>query len=112
MRIAALIVGIIGSIAAFAGALFALFFGAVGTAIDAEGGAEVTGLGFGALLMSIVALVGAALAMGKPRLAAALMAISAVAGLILVSFAYVLGTVLLLIAALLAFLARNEKRAS
>ena len=62
------------------------------------------------MAMSIIGLVGAALAMGKPRFAALLMAVSAIVGLVLISFGYILATVLLLIAAVLAFLGRKEGR--
>ena len=108
MRIAALIIGIFGSVAGFIGAVFAVFVGGLGGAFGAEGAEQVTGLGFGALIASIVALVGAALAITKPRTSAILMGVSAIAGLIFVSFAFVLGTILLLIATLLAFLGRNQ----
>lgn len=107
MKIAALIIGIFGSIAGFMGALFALAVGGLGQAFGAEGAGEVTGLGFAAISASIVALVGAALAIAKPRLSAGLMTVSAIAGLIFVSWAFVLGTILLLLAALMAFLGRN-----
>ncbi len=108
MKIAALIVGIFGSVAGFIGAILALFVGGIGSAFGAEDAGQVTGLGFGALIASVVALVGAALALAKPRASAILMGISAIAGLIFVSFAFVLGTILLLIATLLAFLGRNH----
>ena len=108
MKIAALIIGIFGAVAGFIGSLLAIIFGGIGAGLGVEEGEQVIGLGFGALLMSVIALVGAALAIGKPKVSAGLMAISAVVGVILVSAAYVLATVLLLIAALLAFLGRRS----
>ena len=108
MRIAALIIGIFGSVAGFIGAVFAVFIGGLGGAFGAEGAGEVAGLGFGALIASVVALVGAALALAKPRTSAVIMGVSAIAGLIFVSAAFVLGTILLLIATLFAFLGRNQ----
>ena len=108
MRIAALIIGIFGSVAGFFGAIFALFVGGIGSAFGAEGAGQVTGLGFGALIASVAALVGAALAIAKPRTSAAMMGVSAIAGMIFVSYAFVLGTILLLLATLFAFLGRNQ----
>ena len=58
--------------------------------------------------MSIVGLVGAALAIAKPRVSVVLMALSAVLGLIFISAFYIPATILLLVAALLAFLGRKS----
>ena len=107
MRIAALIVGIFGAMAGFVGAIVALAVGGIGAAFGE--GTDVAWLGFGALVMSVGGLVGAALSIAKPRIAAVLMVVSAVFGLIFISFGYVLATVLLLVAALLAFLGRERK---
>ena len=108
MRIAALIVGIFGAMAGFIGALVALAVGGIGGAIEVEGAETVIIGGWIALLMSVVALVGAALSMAKPRVAAGLMAVSAIVGVIAVFAAYVLATILLTVAAIFAFLGRQR----
>lgn len=108
MRVAAVIVGVFGAIAGFVGALVAMFVGGVATALEVEGGETVTILGAVALGMSVVGLVGAALAMAKPRVAAVLMLASAVVGVIAVSAAYAVAAVLLLSGAILAFLDRSR----
>jgi hypothetical protein len=59
--------------------------------------------------MSVLGLVGAALSIATPRLAALLMLISAVVGLIAISVGYIMATILWGIAALLAFLGRERK---
>ena len=110
MRIASLIIGIFGAIAGFIGALLAMLVGGIGVALDESEGNQIVVLGMVALLMSIVGLVGAALAMAKPRAAAMLMALSAIVGIVVIFLAYIVAMVLLLIAAALAFLGRNEKR--
>lgn len=69
MRIAGLIIGIFGAIAAFIGAIFALVVVGIGGALEAKGAETVVIGGWIALLMSIVGLVGAALSMAKPRVA-------------------------------------------
>ena len=107
MKIAALIIGIFGSMAGFIGAIIGLFIGGIGAAFGA--GEEVAWLSFAALGMSIVGLVGAALAMAKPRAAAGLMVVSAVLGTILIFVFYILAAVLLIVAAFLAFLGRERK---
>ena len=85
MRVAALIIGIIGSAAGFVAAVIALFIGGVGVALEAEGASKMNSLAFGAIGASIVGLVGGALSIAKPRFAAVLMVLSAVVGAISIS---------------------------
>ena len=99
MRVAALIIGIIGSAAGFVAAVIALFIGGVGVALEAEGASKITSLAFGAIGASIVGLVGGALSIAKPRFAAVLMVLSAVVGAISISAFYALGAALLVIGA-------------
>ena len=108
MRLAALIIGIFGSIAAFIGAVIALSLGGLGSALEVEEAETVVIGGWVALGMSIVGLTGAALSVAKGRVAALLMLISAVVGVIAISAAYAVGAVLFLIAACLAFLGREK----
>ncbi len=110
MRIAGLVVGVLGSIGGFIGAIVALAIGGIGGALGAEGAETVTTGAFVALGASIVGLVGAVLSMAKPRLAASLMLVSAVVGVIAIFAAYILATVLLAIGAGLTFLGRKENR--
>ena len=110
MRIAARILGIIGSTAGFIGALKFLFVDTIKLDAELGGSGEVVTLGLGALLISIVAVVGSTLAKSKPGLAAALMAASAIVGFVLVFTAYIPASVLLLAAAILAFLGRNKRQ--
>ena len=109
MKIASLIVGILGAMAGFIISILVIVTGGIGVGLGAETGAEIAVRGFGALVMSVVALVGAALAVAKPRVSVALMTISAIAGVILISAGYALPAVLLLIAALFAFLGRRSE---
>ena len=111
MRIAGLVIGLIGSFAGFAGSVIALLAGGVAGALgDDETGSAIAIAAFVALVFSVVGLVGAALSIAKPRLAAGMMVASALAGVIAISLGYIAATVLLLIAALLAFLGRNERK--
>lgn len=107
MTVAALIIGIFGSMAGFIGGILALFLGGVGAAFGAEDAGTVVGGSVAAIGLSILGLVGAALSIAKPRTAATLMIISAIGGLIAIFVAYILATILLVIAALFAFLGRK-----
>lgn len=107
MKIAALIIGIFGAMAGFGGSVLAFFIGFSG-AIVLGGESPLAVWSLGALLMSIVGLVGAALSIAKPRVAIILMVLSAIVGVVLIVPFYVVATILLLVAALFAFLGRNS----
>jgi hypothetical protein len=77
--------------------------GGIGSAFDFDQSGEVVLVGSIALAMSVVGVTGASLSIGRPKIAAGLMVISAVVGVITVFTANIVGTVLLLIAAALAF---------
>lgn len=109
MRLASLILGIIGGLFGLGGAVFALFVGGIGSAFGAEGAETVTGLGFAAIPLAIVGIVGGALAMSKPKAAAWLQLISAVGGLIAISAAYAVAFVCLLVGAVLAWVAGRQQ---
>ena len=64
----------------------------------------------GAFILHVMGLVGAALAIAKPRLAEAMMLISAIGGIISVSAGYAIGAVLLIIAANFAFFDRKDQQ--
>jgi hypothetical protein len=130
MRIAALIVGLFGGLAGCIGSGLALMVSVWLVAAEAENpveAGEVAILGPGVLAMvvlgladkililgpvavaiSLLGLVGAMLSTTKPRLAALLMLISALAGLIVIFIAYIMAAIPLGIAALLAFLGRER----
>lgn len=113
MRVAGLVLGILGSVAGFFGALVAIFFGGVTGALgDEETGTTLAIACTIAIVASIVGLIGAIISPGKPKLGAGLMLASAIIGIIAVFVAYILGAVLLLIGALLAFIGRKEKQAA
>lgn len=109
MRIAALALGVLGAAAGFIAAVYVVFIGGFGASLGAEGGEQVfVAQGLGAVGASVAGLVGAVLAMPKPKASAIIMGLSAIAGLIFVAAAFIPGTILLLLAALFAFLGRKR----
>jgi hypothetical protein len=68
-------------------------------------------LGFIALGLAIVGIVGGALAQAKPRVAALLMLIAGIGGFIAVSAFWIVSGLLLIIGAVLAFLGRAPRTA-
>lgn len=108
VRIAALILGLLGAFAGFAGALFAMGIGGLGSALGGEGAEVVIGLGATAFVISFVALIGTALALAKPQGAGITMIICGIAGIIAISAGYVIAGPLLIIAGILAVLGKRE----
>ena len=97
MKIAAMILGIIGGLAGLTGAVFALFLGGIGGAFGAAGAGLIAKLGFLAIPFSILGIVGGALANTRPKAAGILMLASALGGVIAISLAYSIAAILLLL---------------
>ncbi len=97
MKIAAMILGIIGGLAGLTGAVFALFLGGIGGAFGAAGAGLIAKLGFLAIPFSILGIVGGALANTRPKASGFLMLASALGGVISISLAYSIAAILLLI---------------
>lgn len=83
-----MILGVLGGLLGLGGSILALFIGGVGAALGGEGAGTVVGLGFAALPLSLLGIVGGGLALSRPRAGAWLQFISAVGGLIAISAAY------------------------
>ncbi len=111
MKVAALVLGIIAGVIGLIGGSCAFAVGGIGEAFEVEGSETVSNLGILAFVAGITGMVGAALSISKPRTASVIMAVSGIAGLIAVSFAFIFATILFGIAALLAFLGRNSSKA-
>ena len=108
MRVGALVLGVVGGIFGLIAALLALGIGGAGSAFGTQGSGTVVGLGFSAIAFSLLGLLGAGLAMAKPRFAATLLLVSAIGFLISVSWFALITTPLFLLAGLLAFLGRGR----
>ena len=100
MRTGALVLGIIAGLAGIVSAVLALFVGGLGGAFEAEGSGTIVGLGWSALFFSLLGLMGAALSLAKPRIAAVTMLVAAIAVGISISLFTVIASPLFLVAAL------------
>ena len=84
MKLAGGIIAILAGVISIGAALFTLFVGGVGGAVEAEGAETVVALGWGGLFFSFVVIVLGAVAIGvKGRIPGILLVIAAVAGAIL-----------------------------
>lgn len=107
-RTAEFILGLLGGIFGFFGAIFAFFIGGVDAALNETGSSEVTGLAWGGLLFSALAIVGSIVVRKRPRLGGILMLIAAIGGLISISMAFIVSTILLMIAGLMALFRKDK----
>jgi len=109
LKVASMILGIIGGIAGFGGALFALFVGGIDAAFSASGTSSIVGLGVAAIFFSLIGLVGGALVLKKPKAAGIMMLVGAIGGVISISWGYVVAFPVLLVAGILALIGQKEK---
>jgi len=90
------------------GAIFALVVGGIGSAFKASGAETVVGLGWAAIPISLVGIIGGAMAMAKPKIAGIIMLLSGIAGFIAISGGYLLGGPLLIVGGVLALVASRK----
>ena len=76
------VLGLIGSVFGFLGAIVALIFGEVEAAFSNTGSSSITGLGWSAFIFSILAILGTVFVKSKPKLGGSFMVIAAVGGFI------------------------------
>ncbi len=104
------VLGLVGGIFGFFTALIVLMFGGIGSTLGGEGASTIIGLGWLAIIFSIIGIVGAVIVKNKTKIGGWIMIISAVGGVISVSFAYALSFVLLIIAGLMAIIKKGDKK--
>jgi len=109
MRTASLVLGIIGGVFGIIAGILAMLIGGAGAAFEATDSGTVIGLGFAAVFIGVLAIVGGAVAPRYPKAAAIIQLISCVAGFIAVSLFWVFSGILLLIGAGLAFFGRRAR---
>ena len=102
------LVGTFGAVMALFGALVALFTGGVGLVSGIDEAGSYTGRGFGAAAVAVVGLIGASVARTHLRVGASALVASSVLGVLLVWWFYLIGAILMLAAAGIAFWVRAE----
>ena len=79
MRTGAIVMGIVAGLAGLLSAVLALVVGGLGAVFEAEGASQVIGLGWSAVGLSLLGLIGAALWIAKPQLGELIMAATGIA---------------------------------
>ncbi|MDP4155296.1 MAG: DUF4064 domain-containing protein [Bacillota bacterium] len=100
------VLGLIGGIFGIFGGFIGMFVGGVDAAVN--GHSDIIGLGVGAIVLSILGIIGSVVVKFKPKLGGAFMAIAAIGGTICISMFYILPGVLLIIAGLMGLFRKNK----
>ena len=108
-RTAEFVLGLIGGIFGFIGAIMALLIGGVDAAFSDSGTSEVIGLGWLAFLFSILAIVGSIVVRSKAKLGGIFLIVSAVGGVISISMFYLVPAVLIIIAGLMGVIKKDKR---
>jgi hypothetical protein len=95
------VLGLLGGIFGFLAAIMALFIGGVDAAFNSSGTSEVIGLGWGAIILSIVGIIGSVVVKFKAKTGGIFMLVSAIGGVICISMFYILPALLLFIGGLM-----------
>ncbi|HEV2124842.1 MAG TPA: hypothetical protein VGW38_19005 [Chloroflexota bacterium] len=110
MQTTTLITGVLGGVFGILMGLIAMAVGGTANVFEEGSGNTAVWLGLSAIAAATVAIICASLAFGgtRPDLMAALLIVSGIWHLISISFFAIPGTVLILLAALVAFLSRQD----
>ncbi|OKA19978.1 DUF4064 domain-containing protein [Bacillus cereus] len=111
-RTAEFVLGLIGGIFGILCAFIALFIGGLGSALEADGANTVIGLGWGAVGLSILGIVGSVMVRSKAKVGGIMMTVAAIGGFICISLIYLLPGVLLLIGGLMGIFRKDKAAVS
>jgi hypothetical protein len=112
MRTAAMVLGITGGVFGILSGFLAMFIGGVGTAFGLDQSGMVFVLGMAAIVISVIGIIGGALAGRNPLAAAVLIGFAGVTGFLAISLFWILAGLMLLPGALLAWLSWLQSRGS
>jgi hypothetical protein len=107
-RTAEFVLGLIGGIFGILCAFIALFIGGLGSALETDGANTVIGLGWGAVALSILGIVGSVMVRSKAKVGGIMMTVAAIGGFICISLIYLLPGVLLLIGGLMGIFRKDK----
>jgi|SRR4051812_40212200 hypothetical protein len=102
------VLGLIGGIFGFFGAFFALMMGGLDAAFSSTGTSDISALGWSAVILSIIGILGSVVVKSKAKLGGCLMIVSAIGGVISISMFYILPAILLLIGGLMGLIKKDK----
>jgi hypothetical protein len=104
--------GIIGGVFGIIAGILAMSIGGVGSAFGADGANAVVGLGFAAMLFSILGIIAGAIAKSRPKLAGSLLLVSGIAGFICISLFFIISGILFIVAGLMGIFTKSKKNSA
>lgn len=107
-RTAEMILGVIGGIFGIIAGVFAITVGGLGSAFGVSDAGLVAILGFGAILLGLLGLVGGAIVNKNNKVAGGLMLSTGILGFIAISAFWILAGILLIIGGILAIRTKDE----
>jgi uncharacterized membrane protein len=110
-RTAEFVLGLIGGIFGIIAGIMAMTIGGVASAFSADGANTITSLGIGAILLSVLGIVGAVVVRNKGKLGGLFMTIAAIGGIICVSYFYILSGILLIIPGIMGLVKKDQSKA-
>ncbi|EEL19585.1 MULTISPECIES: DUF4064 domain-containing protein [Bacillus] len=111
-RTAEFVLGLIGGIFGIICAFVALLIGGMGAAFEADGANTIIGLGWGAVALSVLGIVGSVMVRSKAKVGGIMMTVAAIGGFICISLIYLLPGVLLLIGGLMGIFRKDKATVS
>jgi hypothetical protein len=102
--------GIIGGIFGILASILAMTVGGIGSAVGADGANSVMGLGFVAMLFSVLGIIAGTIAKSKTKLAGILLLVSGIAGFICISLFFIISGILFIVAGLIGIFAKANNR--
>lgn len=102
-RTAELVLGVVGGIFGILSGVFAIFIGGFGAVLDIHSAETVIELGFGAVVLGIIGIIGGAIVNRNNKVASGLLLVSGILGFIAISVFWVIPGVLLIVGGALAF---------
>ncbi|MDA1657918.1 DUF4064 domain-containing protein [Bacillus cereus group sp. TH150LC] len=102
------VLGLIGGIFGIICAFIALMIGGMGAAFEADGANTIIGLGWGAVGLSTLGIVGSVMVKSKAKVGGIMMTVAAVGGFICISAVYLLPGILLLIGGLMGIFRKDK----
>ncbi|PEW57171.1 hypothetical protein CN448_31910 [Bacillus cereus] len=100
--------GLISGIFDVLGAVLTLMIGGMGAALEAEGANSIIGLGWAAVGLSNLGIVGSVVVKNKAKAGGIMMTIAAIGGLICIFVFYILPGILLLIGRLVGIFGKDK----
>lgn len=106
------VLGLIGGVIGIFAAMIALMIGGIGAEFGASDGNTIIALGWVAVLLAIVGIVGSVIVKFKPKVGGILLLVSGVGGFICISAFWILSGVLLIIGGLMGVVRKNKTNVS